>query len=1279
MEVDLSFRSISELRFDRARASEEEVLVASHVRLLNACNNRIERVVGLGALFNRLAHLDLAHNSLGGRSGPDACAWLDALPSSLCVLNLAHNELCTFVTNEAVEGGSTNRSESCESVALAVETASDGMKVSLGRLRRACPITVALFFNRRRFPHLRKLDLSYNALSLTLDESETVEEMWQEVVERPVALHAFNQEDKAVWLQCTTSAVTVLQLDGNTHLSALNGLLCGMESLTDLCAANCGVSDLTAVSAAATFCPKLHSLDMHGNPVVEAFMHAPQTTIATFLELLLLPLILSDSGVDYQGCNDKEEEFKKRSALQCLVREVAQQHIEEIETLLLRQEHSGCSTLAEVLYAALLQQVIPQVAELDGSVDVNAAREGLMNAAREVFKDVIENIDRSITKRRGAKASRRSMNSQINSSPIGDQKEHRERQAKPIVSDGSINTSQNSLQAQMRGPGSVGWRGREAFSASEDSTDTVRRYERSRSAQSMMKRAATVAAQLRPAVRVTGSASKNTPIISSRKIAPIGACKSAATDTENRTSAYFSKGYESATATISMNASNGSNSGANGNHSSILQHSNPCLHGEGNGDTPNVFRSSTVKAVGTQNDGGSFCEKSGGGGSRFQSAIAALTPMLMQRLRRESLPDLNAVASEPSRFSVDDRDTSTFSTETSNSNTLTAKEKLLQQARSLEEALLASQCRQRGMQEAVSLLKEQLKQDRRLIVDQRREAARLRTELDLLVESNKQTASRVKKRQKEIAYGAAALRRREEAAQRKAALEHIEREEKYLKQAERSLREKLSLSGVCSPAHLTDSSGVVQATAATSGIGKRPPRKTHADLLRENAAKERMAAMRRADLLSYSPRKFRPSDYGLNGGDERSNPWTNSTSVNTQTERRQPLQETKRYSRSVDAGREGKSNYGNTPWRKGESNSSSSSSSSSSSLQSTKSTKRAAQQDEKELRSMYDKGFSPYSAVEKSDGKHDHKGNKYRHKSLQWLSLQQLFEEAAAIQHRQRILNQRMKGVVNDMGNGADTRNGELEEDDMTFKEEVHHGGDDVKMTFEEHTLSTCMGAAQEESIASTPYATTNGPSWSGINSKTQSNGLKTNRNDDDDDDSVDVVVSLAEGQLNGDFFVKTMLPPSPSSFSPVAKKKFTADTNWHTTEPQENYNGEDNSFLPFPGATGEQFSMDARRIYAEILRQRQEQEEQEKKQGSSRYQQRKEEMKTGGVRLEEKEQMKGEESSSVSTGPKEPSSTKTGNVANDEEGAFEENGACGLHMEKEDNPGSATRRALFT
>ncbi|RNC30066.1 hypothetical protein TcCL_Unassigned07424, partial [Trypanosoma cruzi] len=165
-----------------------------------------------------------------------------------------------------------------------------------------------------------------------------------------------NQEEKAVWLQCTTSAVTVLQLDGNTHLSALNGVLCGMESLTDLSAASCGVSDLTAVSAAATFCPKLHSLDMHGNPVVEAFMHAPQTTIATFLELLLLPLILSDSGVDDQGCDGNEEEFEKRSALQCLVREVAQQHNEKIEALLLRQERSGCSTLAEVLYAALLQQ-----------------------------------------------------------------------------------------------------------------------------------------------------------------------------------------------------------------------------------------------------------------------------------------------------------------------------------------------------------------------------------------------------------------------------------------------------------------------------------------------------------------------------------------------------------------------------------------------------------------------------------------------------------------------------------------------------------------------------------------------------------------------------------------------------------------------------------------------------------------------------------------------------------------------------------------------------------
>ncbi|RNF11387.1 hypothetical protein TraAM80_01004 [Trypanosoma rangeli] len=1290
MNIDLSFKSISELRFDQARASEEEVLVASRVQSLNACNNRIKRIIGLGTLFNNLAHLDLAYNDLGSRAGPDLCSWLDAMPFSLRVLNLAHNALSVFMPTETMEGGVKNRGEgngSAASVAATPAVAVSGrMEKALERLRRACPITLALFFSRKRFPYLRELDLSYNALSLTLDESDRVEAMWQEAVEGPAVAHAFNQEGNTAWLHQTTSAVAVLQLDGNTHLTALNGVLCGMEALTHLQAANCGVSDLTAVSAAATFCPRLERLDMHGSPVADAFINAPRTTISTFIELLLQPWILSDVGaVDLQD-ETKENELEKRATLQRIVREVAQQRVEQIETILLRQQRSRCSTLSQVLYAALLQQIIPQVVELDGDIDVNAAREGLMNAMREVLEQVVEDIDKSITPVGSTKASLSGVSSQNRAS----QERHRERsqvkQPKLVNSHGGTDRSRDLLETQLRSTSSVARKGRETIPASDGVTSTVSKSERSRSAKGMMMRAAAAAAQLRPAVVVTGSStpttSNNTTTASSKIFAPSSAFDNIVADAENRINVSFSREFECTTATTnSIDASNSSNNGVCGIQSPARKDKSKfsydwrkedISHVCDSADTTNTTVSAPAAAR-THSDSSSFCEENGGK-SRFQRAVAALTPMLLHRLRSEGLPDHRAVTTNLACSSKDERDTSALSTLTSNSSILTMRETLLQQARALETALLASQNRQRGMQEDVSRLKEQLQQDRRLIIDQRKEATCLRQELNLLVESNRRVARRVKKRQKEIAYGAAALRRREAVSQRKAALEYIEREEKSLQQAERQLREKLSLSGAWTHTHLTDSTGLVQVTP-TNGMETIPPRKTRANLLRENAVKERMTAMREQDTLSYSPRRFRPSEYCLNGGDKSSNRSMTDTSVHAQTERHQSLRETRRYGRTMERDRShsqggaGERIHGKTPWRKYRS-----SSSSSHTTTSTGKTERK----EAEQHSMYDKGFSPYSDVEKSEGVPDNRGNKCHSKSLEGLSLQQLFEEAAAIQHRQRMLHQCMSGVANAVRNEAVIRETGTGERDVTSHDDAPHGGDDVEVTFGRYTPSTCIGVVQETGNGgATSHVAVNDLSWRAAHGESQTNEPKMETsNCNDDDDSVDVVVSLAESQFNADLIVATVPPPLPSSDAPVKNENVTEEPRWHTGAPQQQYKGEDECLAPLLRTAEGHFSMDARRIYTEILRQSQEQYEQRIREAAHPEQQRKQ-TDVDGVKLGGKEEVEGEELSTVSTEPKGSSITENENTEHDG-GATKEAYSCYAHLNEDDRHARTTRRALF-
>ncbi|KEG14971.1 hypothetical protein DQ04_00241130 [Trypanosoma grayi] len=1184
MNIDLSCKSICELCFDRAQATAEEALVASRVQTLTARHNRIERIVGLGALFHSLTHLDLAHNNLSAVS--DGGAWLAALPPSLCALNISHNGLCGFSSSSSSDavwkGGSDVGGPHAVTVAA--------VEATLGRLRRTCPLTLALFFSRGRFPQLRELDISHNTLRLTLAESDAVEKKWLDAVERPSAACVLGADEHAVWRQRTTCAVEVLRLDGNVHLSALNGMLCGMEAVTHLHAMGTGVADLTALSAAATFCPKLRCLDMRKSPVVDAFVRAPRATIVTFVELLLLPALL-EKAVNYEQWEGEEG----RVALQRTLREVTHRHMDDIEAAVLNQQGCGGDNLPRVLYAALLQQVIPQVVELDDGINVDAVRRGFMNAAQEVLQRFIDMNDRRDMRcNKTLKQDRFIVDDVCPSVEEGNKEEQQlpnvtQQRQGTSHTDVDASTSLSSTSQVMNGPrksSPVVRKGRAFLSSSVVVGDTAvgrSGRERSRSAHgiSMAAAAAAASAQLRPAVLVTKNPTSGVPATS----------ENSQNDSNN-----VHREYEPVTTVSTINAHRSNNDGYGG---VALDSRRGATRQERQKVAPHSPLSSStsptaVAIVDTQGDNSSGCEESGSSG-RFQRALAALTPLLVQRLRGEGVPNKHAVMNGNNRSSRDDPNNSAASTTityTSTTNTSAAYEALVEKARALEETLLGSQERQRGMQESVLRLKEQLQQDRRLISDQRKEALRLRHELDALIAANKRTKQKLKKRQKEIAYGTAALQRQEVVAQRKAALEHIAQEEKSLQQAERRLREKMALSRVWSYSQMASPTGILEGDGGETTMGARSNgphvlRKTRADLLRETAVRERMEIMKRDEPLAYNVRRFRPGEFPLNGVEEGGNYRRSSTTAVAALHRQEPEEQ----QRSTCDRRQGEERiHGKTPWRSRKLRRSRSSSGDAAS--SARTTEAVEEQ-----QSLYDKGYNPYYD-DKSEGEGIH-----HHRWIQELSLQQLFEEAAALQQRQHILQQR----VRDVGLGGNTEG--MHETNKESHMVVHHepiNGDfcvrsgETRVPLATKTPQTCIAALQENKGPAS-FVTADDSSWSGAHNPSSTPNKKDNdknNDDEDDDDSVDIVVSVAENQTHNDFIVSVVSPSLVNEEGSVGPQPQQQEQQTKANDPLVP-SGPPPSPPAAPRAAEEHFSVDARSIYAEIMRQRQQQQQQQQQQQS--------------------------------------------------------------------------------
>ncbi|SCU66541.1 leucine-rich repeat protein (LRRP), putative [Trypanosoma equiperdum] len=1050
MNVDLSNKSINELNFDAQNSSPEELLAATRVVRLTASHNYISNIVGLGALFHQLTHLDLSHNKLGcngaGRMSGESdhrTPWLSTLPRSLRVLNLSHNHLRGFSLEYNL--GDRSCSDGNESPDTTVVMGVDG---GLSRLRGSSPINVALFFNRRLFPHLSELDLSHNDLQQTLEDSDVIEELWHESVELPMSSVSSDAE-KAAWVQCTTSAIVVLQLDGNAKLESLNGVLCGMEGLLFLHAAQCGIADLTAVSSAATACPKLRDIDLRGTPLSETFLQAPREAVATFTEILLFPALLASRGGVRRREQRHEDEEETRHGLKELVKEIVQHHLHEMEASVERQQssaegnirNSGGGGLRLVLYASLLHQVLPQVIEIDNGIEVGRMKRLFTEAARDVLQNFIENGN-SIEKTRDPMMSPRHYISPPRTlSPV-------EEKDMTVWRDptSQLNVDGVAPSEPPQGRSCLGKRGADVArsqliqspttaavsghchltspplppSPLKSPTDKRRplltpkreTFEDRRPLRSPTERDTAVATP--DAAEAADSQYNRHSEFVSRGVVPVVSPRS-----DKRSSDSSKRDYQRVDSLERRTGVNqtGVRRGSSTNKCGGVETMNGILNGSeklaGKERYCRAFNPlSPTAAAGpplapTRDVSNSSSFDDGRSSVRYLQAVASLTPMLEHRLRTSSPLDSPSTVNDHSRQSNDTNEgqsnssshqhcNNNFSSASSSTFTTvnSTREKLLQQAQALEQSLIRSQDRQRGLHNTVTELTTQLKQHRQLIKDQRQEAMRLRQERDRLVDVIKTAKRRLEKRQKDVAYGATALKRRETLEQQKAVMQRLVKEKKRLQEQERRLRESMAVS-LESDTPVLDSSS--RHLSPENGRNRQPPqmKKTRSDLLRENAVRLRMEAAKKEEPLAYDPRKFRRNEHSAINGTEGTLPCdVTPVSLHTDSGKRYDITGSSSNRESTDEacrgvkpsnGREASFSSGGSSWHP-----------------------RHGSRGPRLPRSLYQQGCDPY-AVEDGETRDDStgKGDEIRNEWLQNMSLQSLFDAAVSMQ-RQRLLTKQL-------------------------------------------------------------------------------------------------------------------------------------------------------------------------------------------------------------------------------------------------------------------------------
>ncbi|KAG5469995.1 hypothetical protein LSCM4_02683 [Leishmania orientalis] len=755
MDIDLRDRGIARLCFDAEETSEEEATVASAVAVLRADHNRIDCVRGINAVFVNLVELRLSHNQLGRLSTPycrvrqtcwrdptgaspccdGVASWIRCLPATVQVIDVAFNNLHSFLECSCECAPSPEQHVTREAVELK-SPASDATVSLIRVLRHRLPFALPLFFSAQQFPQLRELNLSHNALDVSLRESDEMQEGHDAL---QAALGEYSITATA------PSTLSSVDLSYNPGLAALNCFFLSISPRTGLSAkgapsvalqssgglpcwvsvAGTGIEDLQGISSINGLNAAVQwDLQLNPSPVSRIILRAAPSALVQLTHAIVTTRVHDGQNALAAALTEVTHEGGTPTAAIARFQSVAQlDDLELIAAAAVSREEPDMSTalpdgatwISTLAYACLLSQVVPSLRTLDEVLHVDRCEQLLLSSLCKLLL--------------GSPRPQRA-------SPC-----HLPMRVPPPLHPRAPKAGALKVQ---RGLGDVAHcvapelqsrivLGTEAPAANDAFVGG-----------GVVGTSAAAATAVRPGQYQAALAALR-PSCSSSAVAPV------------------------TTTLISCHSSM--------NVSSVCAEEGLAVSGSGYG-APSVS-----------------------GEDWF--APSGLTP------------------AEGALY-----------------------ESLCREAKQLQEAVLTSNERCRDIRAHTEALQQQLRQDRTLVADQRKELGRLRQEKEHLEASVRRAKHRLEKRQKEVTYGVAAMQSREAVAREKAAMERIAAREKELARRERQLRQRAARSGALA---------VEYRRSGPSGQQK----KLRSEVLREAAVRKRLAEQEKKDPLAYSPSPFK--------------------------------------------------------------------------------------------------------------------------------------------------------------------------------------------------------------------------------------------------------------------------------------------------------------------------------------------------------------------------------------------------------------------------------------
>lgn len=418
MDIDLRDRGISRLCFSAEETSEEEATVASAVAVLLADHNQIQRVQGLNAVFVNLVELRLAHNQLGRSSTPYyrvnrhnaldggdhpwhcSCAgvasWIEALPATLEVLDVAHNHLHSFLECTCAAGNEVAAPRKSDVSPSGVSQA----ERLLNEERHRCPFAIALFFPAVRFPRLRELHLSHNAFALSLRESDEMQAHFD------ASCPALAKNSDAATLSASAT-LTLVDLSFNKGVAAVNAFLLSAPLSTDTDSAapctmnvcNTSIEDLQGISAMSLYQPTTRwSLQLHPTPLSRSVLAAPPPVLHELLQAVVTTLEDGGGAVGAPAQSTVSASTDGLSGVLASKRAAPASFLERLEEVMRETAQNsdvavpaavaelGGQRVALMVYACLLRQVVPSLDTVEATLSVASSEQLLVASLQRLLR-----------------------------------------------------------------------------------------------------------------------------------------------------------------------------------------------------------------------------------------------------------------------------------------------------------------------------------------------------------------------------------------------------------------------------------------------------------------------------------------------------------------------------------------------------------------------------------------------------------------------------------------------------------------------------------------------------------------------------------------------------------------------------------------------------------------------------------------------------------------------------------------------------------------------------